>query len=225
MLSSYFHCKENDGMTGAAYLIQTFLAISPHIRRVRRLVKHRRLAFLKKKSESSTLLQSLRHFPYNENLTRAQNTISLKCCLPSNNAIDRRAKIHACLWRFRVASSKHASLQSTRFLQKQKWSDTLLQSGMYKNTTRRELTLICGCIGQVEWVVWWAGTWSIQSQHISGREYRIRSLITTYFSQNGCILSQTISYLQKIQFQVWLWNIITCITFHRQWFLWESENL
>ena len=36
------------------------------------------------------LLQSFRHFPYNENLTRALNTTPIKCSLPSTNAIDRR---------------------------------------------------------------------------------------------------------------------------------------
>ena len=34
-----------------------------------------------------------RHFPFNENPTRALNTTSLKCCLPSADAIDRREKI------------------------------------------------------------------------------------------------------------------------------------
>ena len=46
----------------------------------------------KKKSESSSLLQSFHHFPYNENPTRALNTDSLKCCLASTDAIDRREK-------------------------------------------------------------------------------------------------------------------------------------
>ena len=38
------------------------------------------------------LLQSFRHFPYNVNPTNALNTTSLKCCLPSTDAIDRREK-------------------------------------------------------------------------------------------------------------------------------------
>ena len=38
MLSSDFHSKKNDGTTGAAHLYQTFLAISPDIRRVRSVV-------------------------------------------------------------------------------------------------------------------------------------------------------------------------------------------
>ena len=33
--------------------------------------------------------KSFRHFPYNENPTRAINSSSLKCCLPSTNANDR----------------------------------------------------------------------------------------------------------------------------------------
>ena len=85
-------CKENDGMTGAAHLIQTFLAISPDIRRVRSLVNTQESGFLPKKSESSELLQAFCHFPYNENLTRALNTNSLKWCLPSTDAIDRWEK-------------------------------------------------------------------------------------------------------------------------------------
>ena len=44
------------------------------------------------KPESSALLQPFRLFTYNENPTRALNTASLKCCLPSTVAIDRRKK-------------------------------------------------------------------------------------------------------------------------------------
>ena len=33
---------------------------------------------------------------------------SLKYCLPSTDAIDRQEKIHACMWRFKVISCKHA---------------------------------------------------------------------------------------------------------------------
>jgi hypothetical protein len=39
----------------------------------------------------------VRYFSNNENPTRALNTTSLKCCLPSTDAIDRREKIHACI--------------------------------------------------------------------------------------------------------------------------------
>ena len=48
------------------------------------------LGDIAKKSESSALLQSFRHFPYNENPTRVLNTASLKCCLPSTDAINWR---------------------------------------------------------------------------------------------------------------------------------------
>ena len=41
--------------------------------------------------------KSLCHFPYNENPTIALNTTSLKCCLPSTDAVDRREKMHAYL--------------------------------------------------------------------------------------------------------------------------------
>ena len=39
-----------------------------------------------------------RHFSYNEIPTSALNTISLKCLLPLSDTIDRREKIHACIW-------------------------------------------------------------------------------------------------------------------------------
>ena len=48
-----------------------------------------------------------------ENPTRALKATLLKCCLPSTVAIDRREKIHACVWRFKVAT-----LKSKRFSQK-----------------------------------------------------------------------------------------------------------
>ena len=67
-----------------------------------------------------TQLQSFRHFPYNGNPTRALKTTSLKCWLPSTDAIDRREKIHVCVWSFKVSSSKRASLKSIRFSQKKK---------------------------------------------------------------------------------------------------------
>ena len=37
------------------------------------------------------------HFPYNENLTRALNTTSLKCYLPSTDAIHNLKEIYACV--------------------------------------------------------------------------------------------------------------------------------
>ena len=42
---------------------------------------------------------------------------------PSTHAIDRQEKIHACVWRLKIASCKHASLKSIRFSQKKKRSD------------------------------------------------------------------------------------------------------
>ena len=56
--------------------------------------------FLPKKSKSNArnVLEQLFHrFSYNENLTRTLNTTSLKCCLPSTDAIDRWEKVHACI--------------------------------------------------------------------------------------------------------------------------------
>ena len=72
MLSSGFHCKENDGTTGAAHLIQTFLAISPDIRRVRSLANHRNQVFRQKFMNQ---VRCSSRFPYNENPTRALNII------------------------------------------------------------------------------------------------------------------------------------------------------
>ena len=69
------------------------------------------------KFEAVVLLQSFCHFPYNENLTKTLNAISLKCCFPSTDAIDRQEKMHTCVWRFKVTSCKCVSLKSTRFSQ------------------------------------------------------------------------------------------------------------
>ena len=38
---------------------------------------------------------SFRHFPYNKNPTRGLNTPSLKCYLPSTDAIDNQEKFHS----------------------------------------------------------------------------------------------------------------------------------
>ena len=39
---------------------------------------------------------------------KARNTTSLKWCIPSTGAIDRREKIHTCVWRFKFASCKRS---------------------------------------------------------------------------------------------------------------------
>ena len=49
--------------------------------------------FSPKNSESCVLLQLFRHFLYNENPTTALNNTSLKWCLPSTDAIDRRMRM------------------------------------------------------------------------------------------------------------------------------------
>ena len=66
------------------------------------------------------------YFSNNEYLTRTLNTALLKYCLPSTDAIDRQKNIHACIWRFKVASCKLASLKSSRISQKKISSDTFL---------------------------------------------------------------------------------------------------
>ena len=45
--------------------------------------------------------------------------------------IDRWEKIHTCIWKFKVASSKHALLKSTRFFAKINRSSTFLTDLMY----------------------------------------------------------------------------------------------
>ena len=106
MLLSDFHCKENDRMTGAAHLIQTFW------QKTRLLWFTRLLPLLIsgniiKKSDSSALLQSFCHFPHNENLMRTLNTTSLKCCLPSTDAIDKQKKF---IYVYEGSRSPYASM-------------------------------------------------------------------------------------------------------------------
>jgi hypothetical protein len=72
----------------------------------------------------------LLHFPYNENLTRALNNTSLKCCLASTDAIDRwkknscmHMKVQGCLmqvhfieihWVFTKNNLKYATAHQRR---------------------------------------------------------------------------------------------------------------
>ena len=76
---------------------------------------------------------------YNENLTRALKTTSLKWSLPSTNTTDRQEKIYTCVWRFKVTSCKCTSLKSTRFLQKR--SDVFLTDLIYRHWSGRCRTL------------------------------------------------------------------------------------
>ena len=84
-----------------------------------------------KKSESSALLQLLWHFPYNENLTRALNTTSLKWCLPSTDAIGGEKK------NSRMCMKVHGSHMQVCFIEIHqvfaKKSDTFLNN---ENLTR-----------------------------------------------------------------------------------------
>ena len=70
------------------------------------------------KCEEGAGALSFHNFPYDENLRRALNTTSLKCCLQTTDTINRREKIHACVWGFKDASCERASLKFTRFSQK-----------------------------------------------------------------------------------------------------------
>ena len=90
MLSSDFHCMVNDGTIGAAQkklrdeVSQDMLA--PTSWTPESLVTSPGCTGTTRKPNSS------RHFPYNENPTRALNTTSFKCCLLSTDDIDRREK-------------------------------------------------------------------------------------------------------------------------------------
>ena len=70
--------------------------------------------------------KSFCNFHYNENPVRALNTTSLKCCLPSTDAIGRWEKNQVFVWRFKVASCRPATMKSSRFSQNKIRSDTFL---------------------------------------------------------------------------------------------------
>ena len=67
------------------------------------------IGYRQKKSESSALLQSFPHFPYNENSTKALNTTSLKVCLPLTGTNERREKFMYAFdgWRSPRARALH----------------------------------------------------------------------------------------------------------------------
>ena len=69
------------------------------------------------------LLQSFRHFPDNENPTRALNTTSLKCYLQSTDTIDRceknsrmRKKVQGCLMQVRFIEIQLVSEEKNQTL-------------------------------------------------------------------------------------------------------------
>ena len=118
VLSSDFYCKENEGTTGAAHLIQTSLTIFPGIRRVRSLANQRSLVFRQRKL--------------------SQMRCSNRPSFSSESKSDESTKHHlsqmllATDWRYWQAgkkshmrmkvqgrSCKGASLKSTKFPQKQ----------------------------------------------------------------------------------------------------------
>ena len=53
-------------------------------------------------------------------MTRALNTTSLKCCLPSTDAIDKGKKLHAGVLRVKVALFKRASFEIPQVFAKKK---------------------------------------------------------------------------------------------------------
>ena len=90
MLSSDYHCKENDG-----FLI---VPVHPELITSDNGVHEVRVTVCGVQHVLGVRVQPATcHFPYNDNPTRALNTTSLKCCLPSTDAIDRLEKIHTCI--------------------------------------------------------------------------------------------------------------------------------
>ena len=100
MLSSDFHCKENDefpvvpvhpGLAGIhkqwPYFINTIITGDE--------------SWVYGYDPEPDI------FAYNENPTKALNTNSLKWYLPSNGATDRREKVHACVGQFKLFVEIH----------------------------------------------------------------------------------------------------------------------
>ena len=90
MLSSDFHCKENDERFG-------FLVVPAHPGLVTSDYCVHEVGANVESSMSEVYgydpeTKSPRHFPYNENPLRELNTTPLKCCLPSTNAIGGQEK-------------------------------------------------------------------------------------------------------------------------------------
>ena len=90
VLSSDLHCKENDGTTGAAHLIDFFLAKNetPVVRQA---------PYSPDTTPCDFWLFPPGGLSNNVNPTRALITTSLKCYLSATGAIDRRENIHACI--------------------------------------------------------------------------------------------------------------------------------
>ena len=119
MLGSEFHCKEDDGTT---------------------ILQHIPLTWFRLLWRKTRLLWFVRLL--------ALNTTSLKCCLLSTGAIDRREKIHACIWRFKVASCKRGSLKSIRFSQKKIRLDTLLTDPIFIVPSVTDIPLLKATLDQ-----------------------------------------------------------------------------
>ena len=102
MFSSDIHCKENDGFR-VVPINPGLIASDSGVREVAITVLEFSMSWVHGYDPE---IKSFPLFPYNENPTRALNTNSLKCCLSSTNAIDRRKKFtHA----YDGLKSPHAS--------------------------------------------------------------------------------------------------------------------
>ena len=124
MLPSDFHCKENDKFQ--------VIPVHPGHAALHSDPDFMNTIITGDKSwvyGYDTETKSFRHFSYNENPTRALNTASLKCCLPSTDAIDRRERIHAYVWRFMQV---HFIKIRQVFCKKEIMSDTFLTEDTLK---------------------------------------------------------------------------------------------
>ena len=128
MLSSDFHCKENDSFRVVPARPELVTSdYSVHEVGVTVCGVHHVLWVL-----GVWVWPEPGHFPDNKNPTRALNTTSLKCRLPSNDAIERREKIHACVWRFMVAH-ECALYWNPSVFRKKISSDSFLKTGRLYN--------------------------------------------------------------------------------------------
>ena len=104
MLSSDFHCKENDGSLSYPYTqdLQHMLDYTNSDSDFMNTIITGDVSWIYG-YDPETMFH---HFPYNGNLTRALNTTSLKCCLPSTDAIDSREKVQGRLMQARFIEIK-----------------------------------------------------------------------------------------------------------------------
>ena len=116
VLSSDFNCKENDGTWHSSHLMQTFFWRKTRLLRFVRLLPLLATYGCSPNSEATERKAISDKRIHYEN-TRALNTFT-QMLLAINRRYWQADKIHACVWSFKVASSKRASLKSHRFSKK-----------------------------------------------------------------------------------------------------------